>query len=392
MVISGGIQNAPATTKLMRQYNTHIFVEIDPDQYGVIREVQYATSWMRVLSAIPCEVEMQINRLVVIGVAVILLSGAGYYIFVNGSNNLPEDIAYGNGRIEAVQVDISTKIPGWVKKVVVKEGDLVQPGQLLATIDTAELQAQLLRAKAEISSAESMVKASEAAIAQANAQLLLAKQELERASRLVEKGHTSRETYDIRLSNRDVAQATLAAAEADRLSKKRGVDAAKAVAHEIETRIADATLSSPTIGRVLYRLAEPGEVLGSGGKVLTIINLADIYMEFFLPSTQAHRVSLESEARIKLDVVEFAIPAQVSFVAPKSQFTPKQVETLSEREKLMFRIKVRVPQELVLQHIEKVKTGVRGVAYVRLSGDTQSEWPAFLQKLPPDATQTVSQN
>ncbi len=335
---------------------------------------------------------MQTNRLVIIAVAGVLLIGTGYYIFINNSNALPEDIAYGNGRIEAVQVDISTKIPGRVKKVIVKEGDLVQPGQMLATIDTAELQAQLLRAKAEISSAESMVKASEAVIAQAKAQLLLAKQELDRASRLVEMGHTSKETYDIRLSNRDVAQATLAAAEADHISKKRGVDAAKAVAHEIETRIADGTLASPTIGRVLYRLAEPGEVLGSGGKVLTIINLADIYMEFFLPSTQAHLVSLESEARIKLDIVEFAIPATVSFVAPKSQFTPKQVETLSEREKLMFRIKVRVPQELVLQHIEKVKTGVRGVAYVRLSGDTQSEWPAFLQKFPPDATQAVSQN
>ena len=195
---------------------------------------------------------MQTNRLLVIGAALLLLSGAGYFVFISNNNTLPADIAFGNGRIEAVQVDISTKIAGRVKEVVVKEGDLVQAGRTVATIDTAELQAQLARAEAEIASAESRVQASRAVIAQAKAQLLLAEQELVRASRLVEKGHTSRETYDTRVSNRDVARATLAAAEADLLSKQRGVDAAKAVAHEIETQIADCVLISPTAPDALF--------------------------------------------------------------------------------------------------------------------------------------------
>ena len=141
------------------------------------------------------------------------------------------------------------------------------------------------------------------------------------------------------------------------------------------------------MGRVLYRLAQPNEVLGSGGKVLTIINLGDIYMEIFLPSADAYLTSNGAEARIKLDILDIAIPAQVSFVSPESQFTPKQVETESERDKLMFRVKVRIPQALVLSHIDQVKTGVRGVAYIRLTskqGEVPSSWPDFLQKLPND--------
>ncbi len=300
---------------------------------------------------------------------------------------LPAGIASGNGRIEAVQIDISTKIAGRVEAVLAKEGDLVKPDQTIAKIDTAQLRAQLLRAEADIASAESQVASAQASIAQAKAELILAEQEFSRASQLVKKGDTSKETYDTRVSEVAVAKANLEAAEATLVSRQRSVDARRADAQEIQTQIDDATLVSPTIGRVLYRLAEPGEVLGSGGKVLTLVNLADVYMEIFLPSAQAHRIAIGAEARVKPDILDFAIPATVSFVSPESQFTPKQVETPSEREKLMFRVKVRVPQELVLNHIDEVKTGVRGVAYIRLTalpGEEPSPWPEFLQQLPPD--------
>lgn len=336
---------------------------------------------------------MNMRTWIIVVVAIAAAATGGYFHWQDRLNSqLPEGIAFGNGRIEAVQVDISTKIAGRVQEIYAKEGDLVQQDEKVAIIDTAQLKAQHLKAEADIASAVSQVAAANAAIAQAKAQLVLAEQELDRASRLVKQGHTSKETYDTRVSNRDVAIANLKAAEATLISRQRSVDAARAVAQEIKTQIDDGLLVSPTIGRVLYRLAEPGEVLGSGGKVLTLINLTDIYMEIFLPSAQAHRVAIGSEARIKLDILDFAIPATVSFVSPESQFTPKQVETPSEREKLMFRVKVRVPQELVLKHIDEVKTGVRGVAYVRLAGNAPPEWPAFLQKLPPDAAQAVRTN
>ncbi|MGI9425966.1 MAG: HlyD family secretion protein [Hyphomicrobiaceae bacterium] len=328
---------------------------------------------------------METKYLLTIGGAAIV-AGLGFLIFGGDGTQLPDDIASGNGRIEAVQVDISTKIAGRVEAISAKEGDLVQADQTVARIDAAQLRAQRLRAEADIANAESQVAAAEAVIAQSKAKLILAEQELSRSSRLVKQGHTSAETYDTRVSEQAVAKANLSSAQATLVARQRSVDSAKAIAAEIQTQIDDCILKSPTMGRVLYRLSEPGEVLGAGGKVLTLVNLADIYMEIFLPSAEAHRVSIGAEARIKLDILDVAVPAKVSFVSPEAQFTPKQVETPSERDKLMFRVKVRVPSELVLKYIERVKTGVRGVAYVRLSQTSgeKSEWPEFLRKLPPE--------
>lgn len=102
-------------------------------------------------------------------------------------------------------------------------------------------------------------------------------------------------------------------------------------------------------------------------------------MEIYLPTSQAMRVPVGSQARIQFDGTEFAIPAKVSFVSPEAQFTPKQVETASERDKLVFRVKLRVPPSLVERHVDMVKTGARGVGYVRLEPDPP-EWPDFLQK------------
>ena len=150
---------------------------------------------------------------------------------------------------------------------------------------------------------------------------------------------------------------------------KQEVEVAQANAATIQTRIDDATLKSPVTGRVLYRLAEAGEVLAPGGKALTLVNLEDVYMEIFLPSEQAASLKIGAEARITVDYdPKRAVAGYVSFVSPEAQFTPKQVETRSEREKLMFRVKIQVPKELASQYIERIKTGVRGVGYVKVEG------------------------
>jgi HlyD family secretion protein len=165
------------------------------------------------------------------------------------------------------------------------------------------------------------------------------------------------------------------------------VEVALANVATIQTRINDATLTSPVVGRVLYRLAEPGEVLGAGGKVLTLVNLDDVYMEIYLPSEQAARATIGAESRITVDYIPGrAAPGAVSFVSPEAQFTPKQVETRSERDKLMFRVKIQLPKAAVEKFADHIKTGVRGVGYVKL--DPSTAWPDWLQTLivQPDAT------
>jgi len=250
-------------------------------------------------------------------------------------------------------------------------------------MDTAELQAALEHAKAELAKAEAEVREAQATIVQRDSELALAKQELARALPLVREGSLSQRTVDQRQSQRDTAEAALKAAQAHLVTHNHAVHAARAEVQRLQTQIDDNSLRAPVMGRVLYRLARPGEVLAAGGKALTLVDLSEVYMEIFLPSQQAVRLSSGAPARIVLDGVNVVIPATVSFVSPEAQFTPKQVETRSEREKLMFRVKVMVPQELVIKHIEKVKTGVRGVAYVRL--DDAVSWPAALEsRLPGD--------
>jgi HlyD family secretion protein len=102
-------------------------------------------------------------------------------------------------------------------------------------------------------------------------------------------------------------------------------------------------------------------------------------MEIFLPSNRAAAVKVGSEARFKVDYEPDKVArGYVSFVSPEAQFTPKEVETRSEREKLMFRVKIQVPKEFVQHYIDRIKTGVRGVGYVMTRDD--AKWPAWLDR------------
>jgi HlyD family secretion protein len=174
------------------------------------------------------------------------------------------------------------------------------------------------------------------------------------------------------------ADAALGTARSQVIWAQSGVDAVRASIQRIQADLDDSALKSPLDGRVQYRVAQPGEVLAAGGRVLNLVNLGDVYMTFFLPTESAGRVALGTEVRLVLDAVpQYVIPARASFVADVAQFTPKTVETAEERQKLMFRIKARIDPELLRKHITQVKTGLPGMAYVRI--DPQAEWPPELQ-------------
>lgn len=316
---------------------------------------------------------------IVMSVALFLAASFLYRALSSKEDELPEGIVSGNGRIEAEQVDIMAKSSGRLNEVLVKEGDTVSAGQILARIDTSELQAE--RAKYLADEAASLASAEEAraTISQRQAELVLKQANRARVLAIASTGSISQQTRDEALSERDAARATLLAAQKSAASSMRSVEAAKAQVRQIDTQIAEATLVAPANGRVLYRLARPGEVVSAGGKVLTIVDLSDVYMEIYLAAKDASRVALGSQARIQIDGAETAIPAKVSFVSPEAQFTPKQVETQTEREKLVFRVKLRLPPSYVTSHVAEIKTGTRGVGYVRL-GPNPPAWPEFLQK------------
>lgn len=314
-------------------------------------------------------------------VAVVGLAAfAGYQIWKAKQDAALKGIAYGNGRIEAKLVDIAAKEALRVKELLVDEGKLVMPGDVLVRLDTATLDSQYAEAEANVLAAEERAAISKSTIVKRESEVEIADIEQKRAAKLFEAKAGSKEDLDRRNSDLKVTKAALEEAKAGLRTAEQQVKVAKSNVATIQTRIDDATLTSPVRGKVLYRLAEVGEVLAPGGKALTLVNLEDIYMEIFLPSEQAASLKIGDEARLTLDHVPGrAAVGHISFVSPKAQFTPKSVETRSERDKLMFRVKIQVPEELVAGYIERIKTGVRGVGYVKV--DASAVWPESLQNL-----------
>jgi HlyD family secretion protein len=337
-----------------------------------------------------------------------LLGIAAVAIFVWLKFGVKEEanaLVSGNGRIEAVEIDIAAKTPGRIRNILVREGDFVTAGQVVAHMDTDALEAELRQAEAQLLQAESAVavarnqvllreaeKAAALAVrTQREAQHEIAKKHLSRSSLLLREGAGTQQQADddgalvmgaaaaVSAAHAQLAaDAAIATARSQVASVRSATGAARARIERIRVDITDSALRAPRDGRVQYLVAQSGEVVGSGGRVLNMADLSDVFMTFFLPAAAVGRVALGSEVRLVLDAAPgYIIPAHVSFVADVAQFTPKTVETAAEREKLMFRVRARIPPDLLRKHIPQVKTGLPGMAYVKL--DPAAPWPAELQ-------------
>ena len=235
---------------------------------------------------------------------------------------MPAGIVKAEGRIEATQVDVSSKYAGEVVDIAVQEGDKVAAGQVIARVSLPQLEAQLRNAESELQSAK-----------EARAQ--------------------------------DV------------------IKAAEAKVEQIKSMISGLTLLSPRGGKVQYQLAHAGDSVAAGAPIVTLIDLTDVYMTVFLRSADAGKLAMGDEARLILDAApDYVVPAAVSFVAPNAQSAPKAVETKDNLAKLMLRVDLKIDPKVVETYYGKVETGLRGAGFVRTRPD--AKWPAELQvKLPP---------
>ena len=309
--------------------------------------------------------------------ALAVVAGGAYYIYQHRPAGLPAGFASGNGRLEATEVDVATKIAGRLAELGPREGDWVEAGAVVGRLDADDLRAQLKVAEAQVVQAQKAVDETRAGVRKSKADATLAGKTLKRSEELVGRGFISRNKLDSDQTGMEGAMAGMAQAQSRVAEADAAVAAAKARVESLRATLNDTSLKAPINGRVLYRLAEAGEVLAAGGKALTLVDLSDMYMTVYLPTDKAGQVALGAEARIVLDALPGqAIPATVSFVAPKAQFTPREVETRSEREKLMFRIKLRADPAWLAAHRDLAKGGMPGVAYVRL--DANAAWPATL--------------
>ena len=296
--------------------------------------------------------------------------------------DMPNGIAKTNGRIEATQVDVAAKYPGRLATMTVNEGDEVIAGQVVATISSPETEAQLRAAQAQLLKAKKALAEAVALIAQRKSDLDFTRTDYDRGRTLGEHGNLSQQMVDLRRNKFAAAEAAYVAANAQHDQAEAAIKAAEADVERLQSILVDLVLVSPRSGRVQYRLARAGEVVAAGQRVLTILDLKDVYMTIYLPADEAGKLTLGDEARVILDPLpQNVIPATISFVATEAQFTPKSVETAEERQKLMFRVKLQGDPEVLDKYHRRVQTGVRGLGFVRT--DPKIPWPdALAVKLP----------
>lgn len=312
------------------------------------------------------------------------LAAIGLAWWMNAQRDrLPQGIHRGNGRVEVERIEIAAKYPGRVVELPVREGDLVKAGDVIARQDPTDLLAQRGAIEAARQRAEQAMQRAGAETEVRRVQARIAQLELDHATRLKQDALVSGAEVERRTAQRDGERAGIQVATAAIGEATAARGEADAQIKRINVALEDMVLRAPVNGRIEYRVVEPGSVIPSGGRVATLLNTAEVHMTLFLPTDVAGKLKLGDEARIVLDAApQFVIPAVVSFVAAEAQFTPKYVETASEREKLVFRVKLKVAPELATRYAPHVKAGLTGYGHVRDNSDTP--WPPSLSvKLPP---------
>lgn len=310
-------------------------------------------------------------------VAVVLLGFGLWYWWNLRAGGLPEDIHRANGRLELTRVDVAAKYPGRVDSISFGEGDRVKAGQILAVQNGEELRARLEQAEATLARALSEQARARSGQQAQGRKVALAQLEFQQARKLQEQ----QEISPVELERRRLAmeaESSVRAASGDDVNKAgHAADEARAQIKLAEAMIEELTLRAPISGRVENRLVEPGAMLPPGGRVATMLDPSNAYLTVFYPAAVASRLKIGDEARIVLEGFEGRVlPAIVQMVDSNAQFTPKYVETSSERQNLVFRVKLRIPVGLARELEGQLKGGVTGDGYVRTADQS---WPAELQ-------------
>lgn len=345
-------------------------------------------------------------RKVLLAVLLAAAAGGGWWLYQQQeSTALPDFVFHSNGRLELNRLDVASLYPGRVERVLVAEGDAVKANEVLVELSSAQSSGQLAaaqaatlraaelvqRARAGVTQAQQAVARADAEIAAYRQQQKVAKLELDNAKQmrredLVSASELAKRQADFERATASVkaaqaaraeAQAAVAQGQAAVAEAEAGVKQAQAQADTAASADADMAIRSPLTARVEYRLVEPGTVIGAGSRVISLLDPADVSMNVFLPNATVGGLRVGDEARLVLDGIDAVFPAQVSFIASEAQFTPKAVETADEREKLVFRVKLKVQAEVAQRYDRLLKGGMTGDGYVRR--DSSQAWPLALE-------------
>ena len=296
------------------------------------------------------------------------------------SEDAPTDRLRVSGHVEATETRLAPEAGGRILTLTVKEGDRVQPGQVVMTLDTRDVQLAIQRARAEVAGAEaqlrlttagarvedvrqaqSQIETTRAELAAARTELEASEQDLARFESLLATNSGSRKQRDDAATRRDLARDRASSAQSrvrtaeEALAKLRAgsrpeeIDAARArvaglAAHvsTLEKTLGDATVQSPVGGIVTEKLVEVGEVIAPRAPALIIVDLDRAWADVFVPEPAIPRITIGQAATVFTDAGGPGIPGTIGYISPKAEFTPRNVQTAEERSKLVYRVRINV--------------------------------------------------
>ena len=302
-----------------------------------------------------------------------------------------KNVIAASGTIEAVEVNVSSKVAGQILELAVEEGTRVRPGDVLATIDHATADIQLRQAEAGVDLARAQlallrngarredIQQAEAALKQAEASLQLAAEDARRMRELIR-------TASVTAKQRDDAEARLTIAEAQRLSAAEALNKVRRLARPEEIQaaearvgqaeaardllaksIADCTILAPAGGIVTHNAVEAGELVAPGATVVTLAELDSVYVMIYLTEREIGRVRLGDAADVEIDAFPGRpFPGKVTYISPEAEFTPKNVQTKEDRVKLVFGVKVEIENREGL-----LKPGLPADAAIRVVAESR---------------------
>lgn len=278
-----------------------------------------------------------------------------------------------NGRLEARQSHVASRLPGMLSQLSVQEGDKVKQGQLLATLDSRPLLAEIVRADAAVQQARDQSTLARAQLAQHESECDYARNQLGRIQSLSRKQYVSLEQLDNTHMRAESCDAVINASKAQIAAAESALKVAEAGSARLQVDLEDLKITAPFSGYILYRLSETGEIIPPGGRLFTLVSDTDIYLTVFLPAEVSGKLSLGDTVQLTMDArPDLSVPAVVSLIAAEAQFTPKTVETSSERSKLMFRTRLNI-DPVFLQQNPWLKGGMPGEVRLQLGAHNKSD-------------------
>jgi len=287
-----------------------------------------------------------------------------------------KDTLFVSGRIDGDTVDISSKRDGKIVELTVREGDSVEPGQIIARISSPQDEAQVAAQKANVmqderkleeaqsaaparvSLAEANLAASKADLVRWEAELQQAETDAKRYPALAESGAVAEQVANQQQTRMKIAQASTDAAHKQVLSAEASLAQAKAQLQQINTakanlassraellrfeaNVSDLSIRAPIGGTILTRSAEPGRVVAAGQTIFTMVDLHKLYLRGFIPEGNVGTVKVGQSAQVYLDSnPKEAIPAEVIRIDPQVMFTPENTYFKDDRVKQVMGVKL----------------------------------------------------